>query len=48
MTLSADAIEATLDGKALGKSSTGIQDGFFIEMSLDRYIKADVDNFSLK
>ena len=40
-------VSATLDGKALGKSTKGIGDGFFIEMSLDRYVMADVDNFQL-
>jgi hypothetical protein len=41
-------VSATLDGKPLGKkSSKGIEDGFYIQMSLDRYVFADVDNFQL-
>ena len=67
-----DSMTATLDGKALGKASKGISDGFCerrstgcscwplrcltarllalladIQMSLDRYVFADVDNFQL-
>jgi len=46
--LTAQSVSASLDGKPLGKKSTkGISDGFYIMMSLDRYVYADVDNFQL-
>lgn len=47
VTLTAKSVSATLDGKSLGKSNKGIGDGFYIVMSLDRYVFADVDNFQL-
>ena len=48
VTLSAQSVDASLDGKPLGKKSNkGIQDGFYIQMSLDRYVFAQVDNFQL-
>ena len=48
VTLKPDYVTATLDGKSLGKSKgKGIDDGFYIQMSLDRYVFADVDNFQL-
>jgi hypothetical protein len=48
VTLTAHSVSAMLDGKSLGKSSgKGISDGFYIMMSLDRYVFADVDNFQL-
>ena len=47
VTLTPDSISAALDGKVLGKSSTTNRDGFYIQMSLDRYVFADVDNFAL-
>jgi hypothetical protein len=45
--LTAQSVSALLDGQPLGNSSTGISDGFYIMMSLDRYVFADVDNFQL-
>ena len=51
VTFKTDSVTATLDGKPLtqagGVVGKGIADGFFIEMSIDRYIFADVDNFML-
>lgn len=47
VTLTAKSVSAALDGKSLGKSNKGIGDGFYIVMSLDRYVFADVDNFQL-
>ena len=50
VTLKAGSMTATLDSKALGAATKhkGLVGGFFVEMSLDRYVFADVDNFMLR
>ena len=53
VTLKPGSMSATLDGKPVNgqpdevREGGGIKDGFYIEMSLDRYVMADVDNFQL-
>ena len=48
VTLTPHSVSVSLDGKLLGRSSeAGMKDGFYIKMSLDRYVFAAVDNFQL-
>eukprot|EP01052_Picozoa_sp_SAG31_P012275 SAG31_NODE_714_length_12645_cov_15.347760_8_plen_518_part_00 len=51
LVLKTNSMSASLNGIPLvdrsGEKHCGIEDGFFISMSLDRYVYADVDNFEI-